>query len=58
MSASVRCLYCNVWLVPFGHGDLGVAVLDHLHTVHGQEPTDTIAHLSNPDWQRTPEPVA
>lgn len=55
----VRCIRCNVWLVPFGQRDLGELVLEHLHSVHRS--TDVhpcVADPRHPAYGWTPEPVA
>ena len=45
MTAKVRCLHCDVWIVAFGGTDIGTVVLDHLHTVH-RRTVDTRRHPS------------
>lgn len=59
MTSAIRCITCNVWVVPFGERDLGDMVLEHLRTVHAQ-PADfhpCEAHRLHPSVL-TPEPVA
>ena len=56
----IRCIRCNVWLVPFGQRDLGELVLEHLRTVHRQPPAlhPCVADPRHPAYGYLPEPVA
>lgn len=59
MTSAIRCIRCNVWLLPFGQVDLAEMVLEHLRTVHTRRAAvhPCEVHELHPSMV-TPEPVA